>query len=108
MYEILEGDLESQMRACLAFAQSFWEDVDPYHRHEVFEYNWSLTGADQKRVVTTPMAPSGSITVPSSKGEYVESFERPERLARPALANHQDLVSRGLEYIRFRMQERKC
>jgi len=47
-------DIETVLKLCFAFAAGFYDDVDPYKRHQRFGYNVALNGLDYRMIVRNP------------------------------------------------------
>ena len=47
-------DIETVLKLCFAFAAGFYDDIDPYKRHQRFGYNVALNGLDYRMIVRNP------------------------------------------------------
>lgn len=105
MHEIVEHEVQLQMQKELQFVKLFLDEIDPYHRHEQLKYGWALTNVNHKNLVVNPSKGGSTITLRMDNLDIVVAFDTPELVSRQALESSENVVTRGLDFLRFRMQQ---
>lgn len=77
-------DIESVLRLCFGFVAAFYDEIDPFKRHQRFAYNVALSGLDHRVIERNPQDRS-SFTMSMRQREIVVAFEQLREVSRMGL-----------------------
>ena len=84
---IIGSDVEALLRAAFAFSNAWYEQHDPYRRHQRFYYGVALAGIEYRKWVdAAPRGNSFAMGMGSAPDPYLV-FARPRLIGREDLAN---------------------
>lgn len=90
-----------------AFATSWWEQHDPYRRHDPLDYTLGLHDVGTRAFAKRTKTP-GSITVPPACPDNpLLVFDRPRRIGRGELGNPSAEIERACRMLERRFEERR-
>lgn len=106
MYRLDPEDVQRRLGQAFHFATAWWEQHDPYHRHEPLIYQVALYDIGARRWETGTGQPTMSVTVPQwQPPSPLLVFDRPRLLARAELQAPTGEVRRVLDMIGLRFQD---
>lgn len=91
-------DIGVVLQQCFAFSAAFYEQLDPFKRHQRFEYNLALSGLDYRMIEHNPQARS-SYTMSMRNRDVVRAFDQPRVLARADLHHPEREIERAIELL---------
>jgi hypothetical protein len=83
-YEIVEDDVRNRLQASFSFCRYFWEQTDPYMRHQQFAYNAALNNIGY-RIFVNDRNPRTSFSVGFGVREPIIAFPHAQRFNRQSL-----------------------
>jgi hypothetical protein len=98
-YEIVDEDIQGRLQAAFAFSSLFWEQTDPYMRHQQFQYNAALNNIGYRTIVSD-RNPRSSFSVGFGEREPVVAFPDVRSCNRKGLAQPAGHINAILTMLR--------
>ncbi|MFL5612405.1 MAG: DUF4062 domain-containing protein [Gemmatimonadaceae bacterium] len=97
-------DIETVLRLCFSFAAALYEELDPYKRHQRFQYNVALSGLGYRNLERNPQA-RASYTMNLRNRDVIRAFETARWITRPELREPTSEIQRTVELLVRRAAE---
>lgn len=104
-YEIVEEDVRERLRAFFSFCRAFWEQTDPYMRHQQFAYNAALNNIGSRTIVNDRNLRT-SFSGGFSERKLVIAFPAPRSCNRRSLAEPGEHIDAIMSMLRRQFASR--
>jgi hypothetical protein len=106
LYRIDPNDVSRRLLQAWGFAARWWEQHDPYRRHEPLLYNFVLHDVGTRRLEIAPQHPTSSVTMPGTcPYDPLWIYVRPRKIVRQDLRSLSDEIRRTLDMMQLRFKE---
>lgn len=106
MYFLASTVVRARLERAWAFAKAWWEDRDPYLRHEPLLFNLALHQVGSRRFAEAPRSSSGGITIPGDcPRDPMIVFERPRKVSRADVEKPTGEIDRSLTMMERAFRE---
>lgn len=106
MYRIDPNETSRRLEQAWGFAALWWEDRDPYRRHEPLLYNTVLHDVGTRRLEVAPQHPDGSVTIPGTcPHNPLWIYDRPRKIVRQDVRTPDGEIKRTLDMAQLRFKE---
>jgi hypothetical protein len=98
-YEVVDEDIRDRLQAAFAFCRLFWDQTDPYLRHQQFHYNAALNNIGNRTIVSD-RNPRSSFSMGFGQHEPIVAFPDVRLCSRKGLAQPADHIDAVLTMFR--------
>jgi hypothetical protein len=106
IYRIDPNDVRRRLEGAWGFAARWWEQHDPYRRHEPLLYNTVLHDVGTRRLEVTPHHLTNSVTIPAAcPYDPLWIYDRPRKVVRHDLRIPEGEIKRTLDMAQLRFKE---
>lgn len=109
LYQIDPDTVSQRLTQAWSFANSWWNAIDTYARHEPLLYNLALLDVGTRRL-ERPRPHQNGVTIPwFNQVEIVQAYDHPRAVSRAELQSPHDAIRHAMSIleIRFRDLEKK-
>lgn len=101
MFTVDPGDIEAVLRTCFHFVRALYDALDPFARHERFQFNVALYGLGYRTLVRNPK-PQSSHTMSMRGPQPIAAYDLSRVIGRATLAEPGNEIERTVALLERR------
>jgi uncharacterized protein DUF4062 len=98
-------DIETVLKLCFQFAMAFYDDRDPYKRHQGFGYNVGLTGLDHRTLERNPQPRQSYTMSMRNRNAVILAYDSLRPIHRRDLDRPEAEIARTVEMLTRKARE---